>query len=216
MIGSRNQAILAAAVCFIAGAGVTLTFISKKHPVSLVCRPSAPQALASKEPILILGNSLAFDTNWQINGEQIVNCARQGLTVAAALPLIGELPNIAPKSVVLVFGTVELVRGTADPEAFRFNLVKFIESLNAKYDVANIVVLGVPTTGGGWSYDLAKAKALNRVIAEIDDISMLSVDSVLVQQGGVAHYDGVHLAPGMYPSIWEILETHLAIDHAGD
>jgi len=216
MIGARTQALLAAAVCFVAGAVVTLTVMPEKHPTFLACRPSVPEALASDAPILVFGNSLAFDTDWQIDGEQIVNCARQGLTVAAALPLIGELPNIAPKSIVLVFGTVELIGDTADPEVFHSNLVKLVESLNAKYDAANTVVLGVPTTGEDWSYDLADAKALNEVIAEIDDVSMLSVDSILAQKGGAAHYDGVHLIPSMYPSIWEALETHLTIDHAGD
>ncbi|WP_375230070.1 SGNH/GDSL hydrolase family protein [Roseobacter sp. S98] len=216
MMSTLIRAILAAAVCFVAGVGVTLALMPEKRPASLACRPSAPQALATKEPILVLGNSLAFDSDWQIDGKQTVNCARQGLTVAAALPLIDELPDIAPKSVVLVFGTVELVRDTADPEVFRSSLVKLVESLNAKYDPADIVVLGVPATGEDWSYDLADAKALNRVIAEIDDVSMLSLDTVLAQQGSAAHYDGVHLTPSMYPSIWAALETHLAIDHAGD
>ena len=216
MIGTRIHAILAAAVCLVAGAGVTLAVMTEEQPDTLACRPSAPQVLAPKDPILILGNSLAFDSDWQIDGAQIVNCARQGLTVAAALPLIGDLPNIAPKSVVLVFGTVELIRDSADPEVFRSNLVKFVERLAAKYDAANIVALGVPTTGEGWLYDLADAKALNGVIADIDDVSMLSVDPILAQKSDAAHYDGAHLSPSIYPSIWEALETHLTIYHAGN
>lgn len=216
MTGRRIQALLAATFGFVTGVGVNLAVLPEKAPISLACRPSAPEALASEKPILILGNSLAYDADWQLDGEQAVNCARQGLTVAAALPLIGELPNIAPKAVVLVFGTVELVRDTADPEVFRSNMVKFVESLNAKYDAANIVVLGIPTTGEHWSYELADAKALNSVIAEIDGVSKLSIDPILAQQDGAANYDGVHLHPSVYPSIWEALETYLAIDHAGD
>lgn len=211
MKAKHFHVLLAALAGFAAATGVNLALLPGEDPAPLACRPSAPEKLASEAPILILGNSLAFDADWRTNTAQTVNCARQGLTAAAALPLIDALPDITPKAVVLVFGTVELVRGTADPETFHANIVDYVGMLSAKYMDAPIVVLGVPTTKTGWSYDLADAQALNVAIAEVDNVSMLPIDPILTRLDGPVSYDGVHLTPSVYHSIRAALETHLAI-----
>lgn len=187
-------------------------FDTDANPGALTCRPSAPEKLPAEPVVLFLGNSLAFDADWPLDGSQTVNCARQGLTASAALSLMETLPDIAPKAVVLVFGTVELVRGNADPDAFQADMASIAETLRARTPDTVIVILGVASMGENWSYNSADAEALNAATLRIDGVSVLLLDPVLARHEGPVSYDGVHLTPSVYSLIRAALDSHLLDD----
>lgn len=208
----RIWLLCAALAGFAVGVGAVLAILPDKRSQALACRPSASEALPSGPTVLILGNSLAFDANWPLDGSQTVNCARQGLTASAAIPLIETLPDIAPKAVVLVFGTVELVRGNADPDAFQADMATVVETLRARTPDTAIVILNVASMGENWSYDSVDAGVLNAAILGIDGVSVLPLDPILALHEGPVSYDGVHLIPSVYTLIRAALEAHLADD----
>ena len=199
-------------LAFFAGLGMGLLW-ERQAPAphaGPVCRPSSPAEISGPPAILFWGNSLAFDADWPLDGHQAVNCARQGLTASAALPLLDTLPAITPEAVVLVFGTVELVRGPVDANAFQADLLAIADTLRAKAPDAAIIALGLPSAGQTWSYNTTEADTLTAAMRGIDGVTLLPLDPILAQHAGPISYDGVHLSPSVYPLIRAAVDAQLA------
>lgn len=196
--------------------------------IQLSCTPSAPEIIAGSTDlpvVLFWGNSLLHDHHWRIDGAVSVNCAMQGLTAAAAAPVIPSLPDVDPDVVVLAFGSVELVRaGKGDAfsgEVFAKAVAANISAMNVRWPRVRVVLTSAPSfseLGADEQRDLAEAAALNSVLSRIadedDSLSYFEM-SALYETGspqlpGEATYDGVHLTQGAY-QLWQAaLNRHLS------
>lgn len=175
--------------------------------VSLQCRPSAPETLAGAPAVLVWGNSLAFDHGWQVPGHLVVNCARQGMTAEAAVPLTEALPRMPIEAVVLIFGTVELVRPAKPDAAFQAAMSTIRTRLQALYPEARLIVVGIPGAAEVWSYaDRPELGALNEVLAGLGGTFLDVSETLAAVPGARRSYDGVHLTAESYGA----LEARLA------
>lgn len=169
---------------------------------ALTCRPTLPaQALAdTSEPTLLLwGNSLLFDHDWTETGHLPVNCARQGQTAAAALPLTAALPPVAPDMVLLAFGSVETFLATRDGHAvdhaaFARDMQAIVAEITTRWPEARVIAAGLP----GFQ---DSAPALSRAVAA-SGAEFLDLERVLAGLGTEASYDGIHLTRRAYEA-WE-------------
>ena len=187
------------------GLGVLVaTFLSASVPAQnpqAFCRPSAPEQLANGPKVLFWGNSLAFDHNWRLRRSVPVNCARQGMTAKAALEVIHTLPAIEFDAIVVVFGTVELLRDIKSVDQFSAAISTNIAQLSSAYDGSKIVVVGVPEGPlDVWRYNSdVPASAMNDVLRQIDGVDYIDTTQVLSDlPWDMQTYDGIHLTAESY------------------
>lgn len=197
------------------GAGLTL-WIGRESPkeLPLVCRPSAPsQAVATQDlpVILMLGNSLVHDHDWQIPRYFPINCGRQGLTAERMVPLIATLPEIAPDVVFIWLGTVEAARAAGsgeavDVEAFGKAYEQILLKLREAWPSVDLLAATLPHTTG---LDARDAMRLDNTIREAallagsPGLRLIEVSETLGAYDGISiSYDGIHLGPSAY----ELLE----------
>lgn len=196
------------ALIFLAGCLVfaALSYPSGPTPgpvpeLRIVCRPSSPERLDAGPKVLFWGNSLAFDHGWRVDDHVAVNCARQGMTAQAAVPQSEQLPRVAFAAVVLVFGSVEMVRNVDDTSQFATAIDAIVARVRGFYPGAEIVVLGVPHGSPDvWSYgDQVSPAEINDVLRDLNETTYLDINAVL---SGISEqqqtYDGVHLTPQSY------------------
>ena len=224
MIARPALALLAVAAAF--GAGYVLGGRQVAPAVTpLSCTPSAPQIVtagAEGPVVLFWGNSLLHDHQWRLGGATSVNCAVQGLTAAAAAPMVPSLPDVAPDAIVLAFGSVELIRagrGAAmDANAFAQAVGANTAALKARWPQAVIVLTSAPAFADqGVGIDPDAAAALNGVLSHLADEgghSYFEMSALYDTSGrelpGAATYDGVHLAGPAYARWEAALEIHLS------
>ncbi len=227
MIGRMVLALLVVVVAFAAG---YLAGGRQAAPtmIPLSCTPSAPQVVTARAEgpvVLFWGNSLLHDHQWRIGGATSVNCAVQGLTAAAAAPLVPSLPNVAPDAIVLAFGSVELVRASkgvaSDANAIAKAVRANLAALKARWPLAMIVLSSAPAfaqQGGDGIIDLDEAEALNGVLSliagEAAGVSYFEMrtlyDASRPELPAAATYDGVHLTGQAYARWEAALEIHLS------
>lgn len=178
---------------------------------ALTCRPSLPaDALqdADRPVVLFWGNSLLFDHSWDHPSFKAVNCARQGLTLDAALPLMQSLPEIAPNAVLLAFGSVELIRpGPIDLHRWQADLDKMLNHLQTHYPDTLVILSTIPTvqdSASGWRYGTRPELAgMNAILTATADTDVINLAKTLERAGiNPQHYDGVHLREQSYRA-WE-------------
>jgi len=172
-----------------------------KVPENVVCRPSVPEQLPVGPKVLFWGNSLAFDHSWKVDGHLAVNCARQGMTAMAAVSHIDALPNVDISASVVIFGTVELVRGLSDPAPFFDAVEQNVAGLKAKYPGAQVFLVGVPEGSlEVWRYhDTVSGTDLNDPLQDIDETHYVDTTRLLSQiPDSKQTYDGVHLTDESY------------------
>lgn len=172
--------------------------------VQMQCRPSSPERLPNGQNILFWGNSLAFDHGWSFNGFQSINCARQGLTAQAARTVTSQLPDMEFAAVVIVFGTVELVRDIEDTTEFGEAILDVSSRLHDSYPNAKLIVLGVPDGRQDvWSYAHApQAAKINALLRGLENTFFLDSTAALSDiLEGHQTYDGVHLTPAGYAAL---------------
>lgn len=168
----------------------------EKHDEHIVCRPSVPELLAGGPKVLFWGNSLAFDHSWRLPDLTPVNCARQGLTLEASVPLARHLPDTDFTAVVLFFGTVELLGGPIDVDKFRRALDAKVTMLRTSYPDVKVIIIGVPEGSAlTWDYgDHHDLAALNAVLRNVPGTEFIDATSIL---SGMPEnrqtYDGAHL-----------------------
>ncbi len=208
------------------GAALVLTLFWPRamapNAPGLTCRPSAPALVAEhtgQPALLIFGNSLLFDHGWRVPGFLPVNCARQGLTAAEALPLMAGFGDLMPEAILLGFGSVEALRAVLTetvvaPDIFGAEMDRLLSEMQARWPEVPIHLASVPI----WTKSAdtppallhqTDAEALNAELAGLAnarthvflfDLSELpSVDPADWNRGT---YDGVHLTPAVYRD-WE-------------
>lgn len=181
-------------------------------PVGTVtCRPTSPEtALADHDDgiLLLWGNSLLFDNGWSDVGMAPVNCARQGMTAAVALPLTAALPGPPPDRILLAFGSVEAARAAqgakgVDTASFSDAMSGILSGLALRWPEAEIIVASVPDFGAG-ALRPRDTAMLNEVLADLArQGGEVFVDlDALFGQSPPATYDGVHVTPAAYRR-WE-------------
>ena len=184
-------------------AGAVVTNRTEVSEFTPTCRPSSPETLGNQPAVLFWGNSLAFDGDWPLDGFASVNCAVQGMTAQTAALRTTALPEMNVAAVVLVLGTVELVRDIADPATFRAALDAITADLAQKYPDADIIAFGIPrneTAKDVWAYENQQhLDALNDVLGQIPDVAFLDTTQILAGLPvGSETYDGVHLTRQSY------------------
>jgi hypothetical protein len=182
--------------------------------ITLDCRPSLPvQASAQdKRPVvLLLGNSLIFDHNWRLPGFSTVICARQGLTLDAALPLLPQqldrMALLNPVQIIIGFGSVELIRAAhtnTAPDLARFetDAQTLVDDLNARWPNAALRWISVPglsdeTSPAHWP-DPAHIVQMNTALRARLGPDLLDTDAAISLPPAEASYDGVHLSALAY------------------
>lgn len=156
-----------------------------------VCRPSVPEKVDPGDAALVLylGNSLVFDHDWALPGTLAVNCARQGMR--ADKLRVSDLPDVTPALIVLGFGTVELMQGRPDPDAFAETMAGHVAAVRARFPDAQILLLGVPLTD-----DVVEAQVAGLNAALINLARTAGVP--FAEAGALPSYDGVHLPEAGY------------------
>ena len=213
----RRAALVLLVVIAAFGAGYVLG--GKTVPparIALSCTPSAPETIvrSTDAPVILFwGNSLLHDHDWRMDGAVAVNCALQGLTAAAAAPMIASLPDVEPDVIVLAFGSVELIRagrgGDFSEDAFSAAVTDNVAALKARWSNARQILTSAPSfrgLGGDEQIDLGQAGTVNAAlssIAEEDNAISYFEMSALYKPGGPdlpgeATYDGVHLTRAAY------------------
>ncbi|WP_420862200.1 SGNH/GDSL hydrolase family protein [Algirhabdus cladophorae] len=171
-------------------------------PATTVCRPSSPEKLGDQPAVLFWGNSLAFDGDWPLDGFVSVNCGVQGLTAQAAVELTPSLPDLDFAAVVIIFGTVELIRGAESPEIFRASVNDVLDQLGQKYPKAKFVALGVPrrTATNIWRYENERhLDVVNDILRQMNDVIFIDSTEILEDlTAGSETYDGVHFSRQSY------------------
>lgn len=192
------------------GGGLGLRDVAAPPVKTPPCRPSQPHLLQEQPAILFWGNSLAFDHSWNIPGHVVVNCALQGLTAQRAAALTPALPDMEVSAIVLVFGTVELLRDINDPAPFRQGVRTVIDRLRQRHPDAEIVMVGIPA-GEGWSYAThSLLGVLNTALKRQERVAFLDTSQTLDRiPPKLRSYDGLHLAGRSYEAIEAALSSLL-------
>lgn len=178
----------------------------------VTCRPTTPErAFAGTEkPVLLLwGNSLLFDNDWQSTSGAIVNCARQGQTAVAAVPRTALLPGPKPDAILVAFGSVEAFHAsnggrTLDIDAFRSAMTDILDDVSRRWPTADVIVTSTPafsTIGTLRRADVATLNTELTAVASRIGAGYLDLSRVL-QEHPTPSYDGVHVSPGAY-ALWE-------------
>lgn len=173
----------------------------EQKTLNMQCRPSSPEQMPAGNYVLFWGNSLAFDHGWSLDGYQAVNCAIQGLTAARAVPMTERLPKMDFSAIVLVFGTVELVREIEDVAQFASAMDQIRQTLGKVHRQTKIVILGVPEGGPDvWLYGgNDQLYEINEVLRGQDDAVFLNTTNALSElPQNEQTYDRVHLSPASY------------------
>lgn len=200
--------------------------MQKAHNVpaeKVTCRPTTPEhayAQTEKPVLLLWGNSLLFDNDWESTGGAIVNCARQGQTAAAAAPRTAHLPGPEPAVILLAFGSVEAFHAsngayTLDIKAFGTAMAGILKDLSRRWPKADVIVTSIPAFASIGRLQHTDVQALNSQIAALASqkgIRYLDLSEVL-QKHPAPSYDGVHLSPGAY-SFWEAEIKGMLVTHA--
>ncbi len=187
-------------------------FANQAQPTqNVACRPSVPQLLSDGPKVLFWGNSIAFDHGWDIPGLSVVNCAVQGLTARQALLLTEKLPEIEFDAIVVVFGSVELVRDQVEVEEFGASIEGVIKDLRSRYEGSDIIALGVPENKSKdriWLYPGGRnATTVNARLTSLENVDFLNTTALLDNvPDSQRTYDGVHLTKQSYL----VVETSLA------
>jgi hypothetical protein len=113
------------------------------------------------------------------------------------------LPDVDFAAVVIVFGTVELVRGVEDPDTFRVAVNDITNQLVQKYPNAKITALGVPrrrNTLNVWYYEGQRhLDALNDILKQLNGVAFIDSTQILERvMAGSETYDGVHFTDESY------------------
>lgn len=182
----------------------------------VTCRPSHPALAMATDPrpvVLFWGNSLLFDHGWDHPGFAAVNCARQGLTVTAALSLVQGLPDLEPEAVVLAFGSVELIRpGPIDLDRWQADITAMRMALRARYPKARVILSTIPTGPSDWRYgareELAQMNTALRQLPETETFELAEVFAAA--EIALPHYDGVHLNLPSYRAWTAALAAQIA------
>ena len=177
-------------------------------PDPLVCRPTLPvtePAMSGNVPVLFLGNSLVFDHDWDVEGIFPINCARQGMTVAA----LGDakLPDIQPDLVVMGFGTVEVLHaGTGDLDIARFQAAYDValDKVTTQYPEAGVLVLGLPDVP---LYPNADIGGLNATLTELATRN----GHGFAPNSSASTYDGAHIISADYEPWHRQISLHPAV-----
>lgn len=173
----------------------------------------------------MLGNSLVFDGDWDLGQALGVNCARQGLTAAAAVPHLDALPDVNPDAILLVFGTVEAIREQAsvDIPAFRQTMTRMVAQLRNRWPRAHLIIATVPPMRVGLLPDRHKG-AVEAIGALSFALRSLAETGIAIQlndpwtflprdEGGLKAamtHDGVHLTPTAYALWSQAVSSHLS------
>lgn len=180
-------------------------------PDRATCRPSEPARYLDAHdgpPLLLFGNSLLFDHNWQVPGIQVINCARQGLTLGAGLGLVADLPDITPKAILLGFGSVELLRGQSSPEAFSAALQDMFGALDARFPDTPALLLSIPESGPEYTQAPALNTVLRAAVASSPRRALIDLGALPIPPDAQL-YDQIHLKAPVYIHVQDILRTHL-------
>jgi len=207
------------------GAGLTI-LMGRETPKDppLACRPSAPSLAAAEQDfpvILMLGNSLIHDHDWQVPRYFPVNCGRQGLTAKRMVPLIERLPEMAPDVIFVWLGTVEAAQAAAsgkavDAEAFGQAFEQVLLKLREAWPSANLLAATLPHTTSVDAGDAAQLNNAIRVAALVagsPGLRLIEVSEVLSAYDGTStSYDGIHLEPPAYALLEKIVsDTAISI-----
>lgn len=183
----------------------------------LTCRPSFPEmavATTPKPAILFFGNSLLFDHGWRIPGAIVINCARQGMLAREALQLMGTLPEVDPRMIVLSFGSVEVVRAAKTEDAvrrpeFEQSIEGITASLKTRWPNSKIIWTAIPRSEDEGDRIVMRQPDIDLVNEAIRTLSsptaLIELDQevqVLRDRSIPVLYDGVHLSGQAYTQ-WE-------------
>lgn len=196
-------------------AGSLFSNSDTREPLRPTCRPSQPakaSEFAGKEVTLFLGNSIAFDTDWQVPSNRLaVNCARQGLTAKQALNQFDDLPELPVREIVIFLGSVELARSGALPVDFDDTIFEIVASLSTRYAQATIVLAGLPYHPASdllWRYGDAaaqQARQIETIYSSQNPAIYFDTGQALAKMVSASTYDGVHLTSESYT----LVNSHL-------
>ena len=208
-----NRGLILAFVAF--AMFVLIGFLQENESPDLIhCVKIAPEnPVADSKSILFLGNSLLHDYDWSIDRFQVINCARQGLTLEKYLTMKQEIENDHVEFIVIAFGTVEAIRQktitTYEQESFLHSLNELHEILSTDWKQARVIVTAVPPINNliyeGENVDAALVQMINQDIARVFKESSehwVELTAILdTNASGLTDemtYDGVHLSDIAY------------------
>ena len=213
------------AALLILGTVFTLSVVSRSNhaqaALPLTCRPSAPELLAAQDPrpvLLAFGNSLIFDNDWRMPNYLVVNCARQGLVVRQAQNLLDDLPDVAPTTLLMGFGSVEAIRATLlnaplDDTDFEVAMAQTLDTLQNRWPDTVIVLASVPAWKPDRQFSIIVAQsdaaalnvALRNAVQGRPNVTFLDLSQLpsgTSDTRALWSYDGRHLLPAVYRE-WE-------------